>query len=85
MATVNFEIPEEIAVVLNAKDEVLSRNMKLYASLQLFHEHTLSLGQAAKMADMNKLEFMKLCGLHNISVIDYSEKELEEELEIFKS
>ena len=47
MASVQFEIPEEILHALNESVTEFTLQMRLFTALQLFKKHKLSLGKAA--------------------------------------
>jgi len=83
MPTVNISISDDILHTLNENEAELAHTMKVYTAMQLFRESKLSLGQAAKLAGMYKIEFMQECGRHEIPVIDYDSSELQEELKSF--
>ncbi len=82
MQTVELKlnVPEEILYTLNESKKEFTNKMKFYAAIELFKEHKLSMGKAAKLAEMNKINFMFELGKHNIPVIDYDEDDFIEEL-----
>lgn len=53
---------------------------KLLLSIKLYEVGKISLGQAAKLAGFSKRAFIDVLGKHNLPVINYSVKELREEL-----
>ena len=80
MPTVNISVSDDILHTLNENETGLAHTMKVYTAMQLFRESKLSLGQAAELAGMYKLEFMQECGRHGIPVMDYDASELQEEI-----
>jgi len=84
MARVQLEIPEEILYTLNESTAEFTLQMRLFTALQLFKRHKLSLGKAAKLAGMDKEQFMIELDKNEIPLIDYNPDELEDELERFR-
>jgi predicted HTH domain antitoxin len=84
MASVNVEIPEEILYALNENAAEFTLQMRLYTALQLFKKHKLSLGKAAKLAGMDKDQFIIELDKNEIPLIDYDPAELEGELARFE-
>jgi predicted HTH domain antitoxin len=84
MASVRFEIPEEILYTLNENITEFTLQMRLFTALQLFKKHKLSLGKAANLAGMGKDQFMLELDRNDIPFIDYDPDELEQELARFE-
>ncbi|NIM18341.1 MAG: UPF0175 family protein [Candidatus Aminicenantes bacterium] len=84
MASVQFEIPEEILYALNESITEFTLQMRLFTALHLFKKHKLSLGKAANLAGMDKDQFMIELDRSEIPLIDYDPLELEEELARFE-
>lgn len=82
---ISFEISESLLQTLNqSRDEFVSQ-LRLFAALQLFKNHKLSLGQAGELAGMNKEKFLIELDNYTIDLIDYDPSELEMELERFQA
>lgn len=56
--------------------------IRLMAALKMFELGELSLGKAAELAGVSRVEFLDLCGRYQAPVIQYDEGELERELEL---
>lgn len=56
------------------------KDMKTFAAIKFFEVGKLSLGKAADLADMSKLDFMELLSRNKISVYNYPPEELDEDL-----
>jgi predicted HTH domain antitoxin len=65
-------------------DDVSENELKLYLALMLFTERKISMGQAAKLSELSKLDFLYELGKHRASFTNVSEAELEEELRRIK-
>ncbi|MEO6130430.1 MAG: UPF0175 family protein [Saprospiraceae bacterium] len=70
MKTLTLQIPDYL-------DE---REAKTFLAAKLFEKGSLSLGQAAELAGLSKRTFMELLGSYDVSVFNYSETELENDI-----
>jgi predicted HTH domain antitoxin len=84
MASINFEIPDDILYSLNENRTEFINKIRLYSALQLFKDHKLSLGKAAQLAGMKKEHFMFELDKFEIPLIDYDSEELDQELAAFR-
>ena len=81
--TVETQIPEDIYLTLQANGlfrEVLAEQSRHLLALRFYQERILSLGKAARLAGLNRWEFIDFLSLNNVPVIDYSKEELATEL-----
>jgi prevent-host-death family protein len=64
-------------------DEIsLESGLKVSLATKLFREHVVSLGKAAKLAGMTKVDFIGVLGARGIPAVDYPPSELDEELTV---
>jgi predicted HTH domain antitoxin len=54
--------------------------MRLLTAIAYFQEKKLSLGKAAELAGMNRLDFMDILSQKGIVIFDYDESDLNTEL-----
>jgi len=78
--SVTFEISADLLAALKLGAEDLSRNMRLIAAIAYFQDKKLSLGKAAQLAGMNRLDFMDALTERGIVAFDYDESVLDSEL-----
>lgn len=71
MKTLTLQIPDDL-------DE---REAKMLLAAKLYEKGSLSLGQAADLVGYSKRTFMELLGNYEVSVFDYSEAELEKDIQ----
>jgi predicted HTH domain antitoxin len=71
MKTLTVQIP----------DSVDEREAKMLLAAKLYEKGSLSLGQAADLVGYSKRTFMELLGNYEVSVFDYSEAELEKDIQ----
>ena len=77
MKTLPINIPETV--------EIDEREAKTILAAKLYEKGSLSLGQAADLAGYSKRTFMELLGNYEVSIFNYSDKELEEIEKSFKN
>jgi predicted HTH domain antitoxin len=68
--TLRIELPPSLS-----EDEA-----RLLFAVKLFEVGKISLGQAAKMAELSKRAFMEILGLYGVPVFSYSPEELRHEV-----
>ena len=71
MTTLTVQIPDNL-------DE---REAKMLLAAKLYEKGSLSLGQAADLVGYSERTFMELLGNYEVSVFDYSEAELEKDIQ----
>ncbi len=72
MKTLTIEIPDSVNL-----DE---KEAKTFLAAKLYEKGSLSLGQASDMAGYTKREFMELLSKYDVSIFNYSESELENDI-----
>jgi len=78
---ITIEIPEDMALSLNRREDELPNEIKLMAAVKLYELGRLSLGKASELAGVDKVDFMLLLSHYGVSLIDYSEETLQYEKE----
>lgn len=71
---------QPIFMAIPLDESLLKLGIRTALAVRLFEDQTLSLGGAAKIADLSHEEFMQLLGDMAIPVIRYSAEELDAEL-----
>ncbi|MCA9962255.1 MAG: UPF0175 family protein [Anaerolineales bacterium] len=77
---ISFEIPTRLLHTLNQNQDEFTAQVRLWAALQLFQAHKLTLGQAIELADLSREQFLFELDRRQIPLIDYDPAELENEL-----
>ena len=67
-------------LTLQVPDNLDEREAKTLLAAKLYEKGSLSLGQAAELAGLSKRAFMELLGNYEVSVFNYSETELENDI-----
>ncbi|MDW7712646.1 MAG: UPF0175 family protein [Deferrisomatales bacterium] len=78
--TMGTKIPPDFEHALHLTKDELEDHLLLMAALKMFELGKISLGKAAELAQMSRVEFMETCSKYRISLFNYSEEELEREL-----
>ncbi len=86
MKTIELQIaiPEDVLYTLNENKNDFIKQMKLFTAIELYRLQKLSMGKAAELAGMSKVDFMLSLGNYGVVVIDYDEEDFKEELERIK-
>lgn len=73
MKTITIEIPESVTVTKN--------DIIMTAAAKMYEQGTLSLGQAASLANLSKTTFAELLFQYNVSIFNYPAHELNKDLQ----
>ena len=60
--------------------EEMEQHIRLMAALKMFELGKITSGKAAELAGMSRAEFLEACGRYRISVFNYSDEEVGEEI-----
>ena len=77
---VTFNVPVDILASLKIGTGGLEADMRRLLAVQYYKNKRLSLGKSAKLAGMNRLDFMDYLAAEGCVVFDYDESALKEEL-----
>ena len=68
LVSINVFVPEEILLSLRTEADEFASTMKEMAALKLYENGKLSIGQAAALAEMDELDFIRFLGKNRISI-----------------
>lgn len=80
MSTVTIEVPDDLLVALREQPTEFAHEARLITALYYLREKRLSLGQAARLAGMNLLDFMDAVAAHGLAAFDLSGGAVAEEV-----
>ncbi len=80
MANISIDIPNDLLVILREQPGELSHEVRFIAALHYFREKRLSLGQAARFAGLNRVEFLDILAARGIPAFDLSEEDAAAEI-----
>jgi predicted HTH domain antitoxin len=78
--TVTFEVSQDLLASMKVGSAELAQDIRRLAAIAYFRSKKLSLGKAAELAGMPRLDFMDLLANQGIVVFDYDESMLKDEL-----
>lgn len=81
--TLNVRVPKSL-LSLGLTQEEIQRRVSEWLVFSLFSEGKISSGKAGKLLGISPLEFIKLLQTRGIAFINFTEDELNEELEAVK-
>lgn len=67
MKTFTFEYPDTFPTALGMDDVLFAEEVKMAAAMKLFDQGRLSSGQAARLAGVERVEFILSCGKWGVS------------------
>ena len=79
IVAIETQLPQDIYLTLQASGlfrEALARKSQHLLAIYCYQQRLLSLGKAARLAELNRWDFIDLLAEHNIPVINYSDDEL---------
>jgi predicted HTH domain antitoxin len=77
---ITFDVPEDVLASLKIGVKGLELDMRRFLALQYFKNKRLSMGKAAKLAGMNRFDFMDFLADEGIILFEYDESTVKEEL-----
>jgi predicted HTH domain antitoxin len=80
MPQVSLEIPDDLLLALREQPAELSQEMRLVTAIHFLREKRLSLGQAARFAGVNRLDFLDLLASRGVPAFDLSEDDARAEI-----
>jgi predicted HTH domain antitoxin len=84
MFSLTLDFPSELSVPLSVAGynrQKLTEEAKRLLAVALFQRNALSLGQAAKLAEMPLWDFIQFLGQQGIPVAEYDDEEIQQQLE----
>ena len=83
MLSITLDVPSELSTPLSISgynQEKLTEEAKRLLAISLFERNILSLGQAAKLAELHLWDFIRLLSQQDIPIAEYDDEEIQQEL-----
>ena len=83
MLSITLDVPSELSTPLSISgynQEKLTEEAKRLLAISLFERKVLSLGQAAKLAELHLWDFIRLLSQADIPIAEYDDQEIQQEL-----
>ncbi|RMG29047.1 MAG: UPF0175 family protein [Bacteroidetes bacterium] len=68
MQTINIELPADILLTLNESVEELKKRIKISLAVQLYLQQKVTIGKAAQIAELSRLQFETLLSKNKIPI-----------------
>lgn len=78
--TLEVRLPFDILQLGLSKDDI-QRRISEWVAISLFTEGQISSGKAARLLNINRVDFLTLLRKHGIAYVNYSPEELSEEID----
>ena len=75
-----LNITEDFLLSIKKTPEELVAEIVLMAAIKMFELGKLSSGKASELAGISRREFLEKCSMYGVSVFNYSDDEIAEEL-----
>jgi predicted HTH domain antitoxin len=75
-----LNIPEDFMLSIKKTPGELVNEIVLMAAIKMFELGKLSSGKASELAGISRREFLEKCSMYGVSVFNYSDDEIAEEL-----
>jgi predicted HTH domain antitoxin len=75
-----IKYPTGFEQAVHMTKEEMEQHIRLMAALKMFELGKITSGKAAELAGMSRAEFLEACGRYRISVFNYPDEEIGEEI-----
>ncbi len=87
MFSITLDVPSELSTPLSISGynrAKLTEEAKQALAISLFEGNILSLGQAAKLAELHLWDFIQILNQRDIPIAEYDDEEIQQELKTVK-
>lgn len=68
LQTINIDLPSDILLTLNESEKELEKRIKVSLAIQLYVQQKVTIGKAAQIAGMSRLQFETVLSENNIPI-----------------
>ena len=76
----SFPVEREVLFALRQNEELFVDDIRKILALRYFQSQQLSLGLAARLANMDKDDFIQYLGANQIDIYQYTDREFDDEM-----
>lgn len=84
LQTINIDLPSDILLTLNESEEELKKRIKIYLAIQLYIEKKVTIGKAAQIAELSRLQLETLLSENKIPISFLEIEDVLEDIEKLK-
>jgi predicted HTH domain antitoxin len=78
--TLEIKYPDELLFSIKESKEEFEKEARLLLMIKLYEMRKISSGMAAKLAGLDRVQFLLSLGKYSISIFDLSENELDRDI-----
>ncbi|TVZ27902.1 uncharacterized protein UPF0175 [Gillisia sp. Hel_I_86] len=82
--TISVDFPYDILLALNESENDLKKRIKIMLAIQLYKIQKLTIGKAAQLSGLSRLEFETELSKNKISISSLTEKDVLKDIEKLK-
>lgn len=82
--TISLDFPNDILLALNESENDLKKRIKIILAIQLYKLQKLTIGKAAQLSGLSRLEFEKELSENKISISSLTEEDVLNDIEKLK-
>ena len=75
---IKMKVPRELPIILHKRLEEVEGDIRRQAAIRYYKKQILSLGKAADLAGITRIEFIDLLKFYGEPIFDFSAEELKE-------
>ncbi len=81
LQTINIQFPSDILLTLNESEEELKQRIKASLAIQLYVLEKVTIGKAAQIAELSRVQFETLLSKHKIPISTLKVKDVLKDIE----
>lgn len=81
---ISIDFPNDILLALNESESDLKKRIKIILAVQLYKIQKLTIGKAARLSGLTRLEFEKELSKNKIPISNLTEKDIADDIEKLK-
>lgn len=85
MTTLTMDCWSELAVALGKRESDVANEIRLASALKLFEMGRISSGLAAKLAGMDRISFLLICGQYGVSILQQNDVDISDDIDAIKN
>lgn len=78
--TINIDFPDDILLALNETESDLKKRIKIYLAIRLFKLQKVTIGKAAQIAGVSRLEFDTILSENEIPISNLTIEDIHQDI-----